>query len=462
MLTLILNLCLALGRPASAAGVNDALGWSAGPHTGQGTYLLVSDIHFDPFTDPAVAKNLDATPPTAWDSVFFQSKRTAFPDYTQDDNWLLWQSFLGAIGRTGVHYDYVLVMGDYLAHDFEKKYKATIGGGQKSYEDFVQKNLRYVEHSLSDHVAGVPIYFALGNNDSDCGDYALEPGGPFLSFLARDWNTVASSPSSARTFRRGGWYEAKLPGKAGRLIALNDIFWSRRFSPKCSDPDRDPAKEELDWLKVRLEAAEKAGEKVTLTGHIPPGVNGFRAQCGLPPESYLKPEDQAPLLDLLRRHAASLRLVFMGHTHFDDFKVLSDQGAPAVGIHLVPSVGPNHGNNPSFQVGLYRRADGGLLDLATYSLRNLTTTTRGGVKPDWALEYGFKQAYGRDFGLAGLAAAAQEIRAGGDARSLYEAYYTCRTPSPAALKSEEWIFYSCAQTCFTPEEYAACACGKAP
>jgi sphingomyelin phosphodiesterase acid-like 3 len=456
-LILTLSACLAFSTHC-AAGVNEDLAWNVRPGGGQGAYLLLSDIHFDPFVDPSLFPKLQASPAGKWDAIFAEGRQTKFPSYGDDANWPLWQSALRALAAPGVHYDYALITGDYLAHRFDKKFADLNGGDQKAYTAFVLKTETYVISSLAKALPGTPLYWILGNNDSDCGDYAVDNSE--LASLAKLWTAAAGDPAAAADFARGGYYEASLPGKSGRLIALDSVLWSRRYSTDCADPGA--GQKELDWLKAHLVADERAGRCVTLAAHIPPGTNAFKAQCGLPVEAFLKPEFQGQLLPLLREHASGIRFFFTGHTHFDDLKVLSDHGKAVLGLHIIPSIGPNHGNNPSFQVGLYRRGDGSLLDLATYTLKNLERADANGVPGDWELEYGFKQAYGRDFGTSGIAAAAREIRDNETVRSRYEAYFTCETSSKAALKSDRWRAYSCAQSCFTLDEFYSCACGAKP
>ena len=452
---------LACSGLAPAQGLDQALGWQAGPGRPQGAALLLSDLHFDPFTDPSLAPALAASPVTAWDAIFARGHGKAFPGYSDDCNWDLWRSLLSQLSAPGLRYDYGLVMGDYLAHQFDKKYQRALGGGKQAYQAFVAKTLAYLDRSLGRALAKAPLYWALGNNDSDCGDFGLEPGGAFLKTQARAWATVAADPAAATDFSRGGYCDLALPGRGGRVLVLNTVIWSRRYDNPCGVSGADPGKLELDWLAARLERDQDAGGPVTLIMHIPPGTNAFGASLGLPLETFFRPEIQAPFLALVRRYAGLIRLAFAGHTHFDDFKVYEPGGAPALAVHLAPSVGPSHGNNPSFQVLCYDRSTAAPLDLATYTLCNLTSAARSGPQPDWQLEYGFKQAYGHAFDRAGLAAAAQDIRSGGAARADYESFYTGRARSHSALGNEIWRPYSCAQTCFDPDEFEACLHAKA-
>ena len=62
---------LALGACAADDGA-DALPFAPGP--GQGVFLIISDIHFDPFADPAIVEELVAADVDAWPGIFESSQ----------------------------------------------------------------------------------------------------------------------------------------------------------------------------------------------------------------------------------------------------------------------------------------------------------------------------------------------------------------------------------------------------
>lgn len=446
------------GHGHAAMTVNPAPAWGRGLDPDQGAYLILTDIHFDPFAEPDLAQALAAAPVEDWDSIFARASGRAFARAPQDTNWPLWQSTLRALALPHARYDYVLILGDFLAHHFKDKFIKAFGWNAPAYEDFMRKTMAYEYASVARHLKGVPIYCIMGNNDADCGDYAIQPGGPLLAAMAKVWATVASDPGAARDFPEGGYYETDLPGRAGRLIGLNDVYWARDFDPACASSIPDEGLRELAWLKARLEADARAHRTVTLALHIPPGVNAHGSVCGLKSGAFFRADDQAAFLAVLLRYSSSIRLVFASHTHNDDFKVLDGRDGARVAFHLAPSISPIHGNQPCFQVGLYRRSDGALLDLATYHFLDPVRSDGGDAPAGWEFEYGFRRAYGHGFDTAGIAATVLAIRAGGRARAKYLAYYTGEAPPPAALKPSEGLAYSCAETCFTPAEYEECAC----
>jgi hypothetical protein len=418
--------------------------------------LLLSDLHFDPFTETALAPALADAKAEDWDAVLQRGKETRFPDFTEDTNRNLWTSALTRISQNGP-YAYAVVTGDLLAHLFQKKFKACGLEGRIAYSDFVQKTLKYMDLKLSGALAPAPIYWVLGNNDSDRGDYGIEPGGPLLKFLSNQWACVADA-ADASAFRAGGYYESALPQNGGRLIALNSIFWSRRFAAPAGVDPSAPGDAELAWLSERLDVAEKTGTPVTLAMHIPPGLNAFGHVCGLPSESFWTPKSQESFLKIVRAHARILRVAWAGHTHFDDVRLVDAGGPRPFAVHLIPSIGPNHGNDPAFQI-LALNPEGVPTDYTTWTLRDLTATA--GAAPAWGKEYRFSDAYGAVCTPEGMQKAALEIAQGGDAEARFAAYYACETPSKAALQSGAWAPYVCAQTCLTPEDFEACACKAA-
>ena len=58
----------------------------------------------------------------------------------------------------------------------------------------------------------------LGNEDSYCGDYRIEPDGPFLSHVRRDLGSALGieldRDAFRATFSRGGYFTISLPGNA--------------------------------------------------------------------------------------------------------------------------------------------------------------------------------------------------------------------------------------------------------
>ena len=109
--------------------------------------------------------------------------------------------------------------------------------------------------------------------------------------------------------------------------------------------------------------------------HIPPGLNGYQTaesvKAGGPAITFWQPELTSRFLQLVGEYRSLIQAVFAGHTHMDDFRVISRDGQPALFIKIAPAVSPIYGNNPSFQVYQYDRDSGVIQNYQTYFLTNL-------------------------------------------------------------------------------------------
>ena len=65
--------------------------------------------------------------------------------------------------------------GDLIAHDFSCKFAAVFQKRSRAITGPLwRRRSSYVLRELRGALPGVPVYAALGNNDSDCGDYQLD------------------------------------------------------------------------------------------------------------------------------------------------------------------------------------------------------------------------------------------------------------------------------------------------
>jgi sphingomyelin phosphodiesterase acid-like 3 len=169
-----------------AAQVNAAV--SPAGRTGQA--LLVSDIHFDPLADSAIVKQLIAAPASQWESIFATSAQGGYAHAPSDANYPLLKSALSAAAAQNP-IDFVIASGDYLRHDFQSAF-IKAGGSPSDFPTFATKTAVFVVNTIQ-ATLGVPVYLALGNDDSPCVDYGLVPGSPFLAALADAWCAINCS-----------------------------------------------------------------------------------------------------------------------------------------------------------------------------------------------------------------------------------------------------------------------------
>lgn len=437
--------------------------------------LLISDVHFDPFHDPAKAKQLARNPVSAWAAILaapdspdaassFRQLQSTCRMKGVDTPYILFRSSLAAM-RAQSRPQFVTVSGDLIAHKFDCRYQRTVGD-PSGYDGFVEKTIAFVVGQLRATFPGVPIYFALGNNDSACGDYQLDPNSPFLRQTAETFAQALSPQDRAqelRDFPAGGYYSVPLvPLPKTRLIVLNDVFESPGYRTCAGKPSTAPDAAQIAWLASQLDQAQRAGEKLWVMGHIPPGVNVYSTVrqmsdvCGArAPVMFLSSER---IDDLLVQHAAEVRLALFAHTHMDELRLLGAGKGPGVALKMVPSISPVDGNDPAFTVAQIDRANSTLEDYEVIAASNQT-----GIGTRWTTEYDFREAYHQpSFTPAALRALIDGFRADGKAefpasRQYIRNYYV---GGGARELAPFWPQYACSLDHLSADAYAACVCGK--
>jgi predicted phosphodiesterase len=442
---ILISVCLP-GLPETLAG-------SAQPSSSAaGNALLISDLHFDPLADPSLVKQLIDAPVSDWESIFSSSKQTGYAHTPQDANYPLIKSALSAAAAQS-SVDFVIGTGDYLRHNFEEAFLKA-GGTSDQFTDFATKTALFVVRAVQANFR-VPVYFALGNDDSPCGDYRVDPGGPFLATLADSLEVLRNHPDAAADFRAAGFYELPHPTLANHeIVVLNTVLWSRSYAI-CGSGSGDAGKAEMQWLSWQLYRAKTSGNKVMLMMHIPPGIDSYKsahAGAGKAATEFWQSQFFTQFLDLMKTYGSTVQIALAGHTHMDDFRVLSPDGsASPIAFRITPAISPIFGNNPGFSVLQYQVRTGEVTDIATYYL-NLA----GGISdPKWALEYRFSNAYGYNtFSTENLQSLAAAIHSDPSVRHVFAGFYAACAPSP--IKPDNWQFYACSETQFTSSDYASC------
>ena len=459
----------------------------AGGAPNQRSFLMLADIHFDPFADPAIVSRLAAAPVDKWPAILQSSLRapssslppgaqpspgTSSPvsvaslaKGTRDSNYALLASALDAARSSGTSYDYVLVAGDYLTHDFRLKYRA-LQLADQDFPDFAIKTMVFVSHTIQAAFPKTPIFGVVGNDDSACGDYAEPAHSALFAALAADWNVVASRPDAARDFAAGGYYAVPHPTVPQQeLIVLNSTFWSSLYHAGCSSapeaPGEAPGDIEMAWLKQQLQRVQLAGKTAVLAMHIPPGVDPFtssrQGDCAKP-APFWKTKYTGDFLATIDKYQAILRDAFAGHLHRDDFRVFTGGAGPFLPLHVVPPISPIYLSNPAFEVGRYDRETGALADYSVFYLRNFSQAGAA-EPPDWVREYAFGSAYGLpSYSASSLASLAAAILVKPAVRNEFLDFYAAHNAISSIVATKDWPFYACAQTQFRPEDYARCAC----
>lgn len=429
---------------------------SPAPHptaSGQGTtVLLVSDLHFSPYAAGAdVVRTLRASPTSAWAGILAASADTAPSPYGKDSNFPLLRSAGAAMRAAVPHPAFVVVTGDFLAHNFEKSYTDIFGDtATAGAAAFADSTMAFMARWMAGLVpADVPIYPAIGNNDSGCGDYGMDT--QFQRSAARSWAPLAQrgggAPGFVAAFDSGGYYTARPPAAGVTLVMLNDIYWSRSYAPACG-PDRGAA--ELAWLGRVLDARRAEGGRAWLAAHIPPGIDIYSSLAGTP-VLMMDTAVAARYDSIVIANAGVVTLQLTGHTHMNEFRVYpaGAGGVPDVGI---PAVTPLFYNNPGF-LAMRLGPSGEVLDYTAYAF--------AGAPAGWSPLFGFGATYQQSAVTgASLLSAAALIGRDSTVRAAWARNYSGghagQSPTPA-----NWISYWCGIRNLDAASFQACVQGGA-
>jgi sphingomyelin phosphodiesterase acid-like 3 len=443
--------------------------------------LMVSDIHFDPFHAPDRVARLAASDVSQWESILAPAssptEEQAFSDLQQacnargvDTPYDLLRSSLQQMHSRAAHAQFITVSGDLIAHAFTCRYKAVFSSSNPAaYQDLVVKTIRFVLEQLHDTFPGTPIYVALGNNDTGCGDYRMDIDSSFLSETAQivaSMLPVADQTPVVRQFKTGGYYSVTMaaPMRDTRLIVLNDLFLSNKYDTCKGTPDTVPASAEMTWLQEQLEQARRHGQRVWVMGHIPPGIDvystlsKFRNVCGGQAADTFLATDR--MTDLLVNAADVVKLGIFAHTHMDELRLLEPARpdvayATSVAVKMVPSISPVDGNNPSFMIAQINPSTAMLQDYEV-----IAASDHNGES--WASEYDYEHAYHEaSFSPEALGHLIAEFKDDPHYKTEASQQYL-RSYYKGTLQEIKpfWPQYACALGNNTAQQFAACVCAS--
>jgi len=171
-----------------------------------------------------------------------------------------------------------------------------------------------------------------------------------------------------------------------RIISINtNLYYTGNYYLYQPTMELDPSGQ-LAWLISELAAAEAAGQRAYIIGHMPMGTgDAFHAAS-----NYF---DQ-----IVNRFSATIAALFFGHTHNDQFQIAYNnytqqtyQNALEVS-YVCPAMVPNSGN-PAFRIYSVDPVTFAILDSVTY-FANTTAPGYQTTGPVWEKYYSAKEAYG--------------------------------------------------------------------
>jgi sphingomyelin phosphodiesterase acid-like 3 len=443
-----------------------------------GDVVLLSDIHLDPLPPAqqcataegkAVVAKLLAGKPSQWTADDFRLQPPTAPGV--DSKYALMASALKAARAAAPSAKLVLVPGDLLEHSFRDQLHACAPAAtDEQVTQLAANTVEFVTRQIGVAFPMAQVIPVLGNNDSDSGDYQL-PSASFLAAVGAAWQTTVTHGdrhvhADFAAFARGGYFSVTLAAWPHvRVIALNSVLWSAKFSAAGAGRDAAAGDDELQWLQEQLTTADRAGEKVVLLGHIPPGLDAYatRMAHGSKIVSFYRDCGEAgagagcrdyahAVPAMMQRFHASILMGVFGHTHQNEFRIVG-QGTAAIPLKVVPSISPIFQNNPAFLLA-HANAAFAWTDYQSWDLE------LSAGKTDWTREFDFDTEYAQ---RAWDAAALQKIMAKlRDDTALRQRFFLEMSSGNAQVSvPAKWQdAYLCGLAHMTPETVLACVAGS--
>ncbi|KAG0242308.1 hypothetical protein BGW41_004522 [Actinomortierella wolfii] len=238
-----------------------------------------------------------------------------------------------------------------------------------------------------------PMYPAIGNHESSPPNlFPTQTSGGDAAWLyknlANEWNSWLPADATNSVRQYGAYTASPRPGL--RIISLNTNFcYTMNFYLYGNSKEYDPFGE-LKWLVNQLQAAEDAGERVWIIGHIAPGLTDCL-------ENWSSQYHQ-----VVQRYSPHvIAEQFFGHTHNDEFEIFynsnTKNAASAISTAWIgPSATPFTDLNPGFRIYKVDTKTWNVYDSQTYiaSLEKAASWDATGATPNWHLEYSARETYG--------------------------------------------------------------------
>jgi 3',5'-cyclic AMP phosphodiesterase CpdA len=421
--------------------------------------LVFSDVHFQPLIPPfppsapattfavntALVAQLDAADTSAWPAIFQGAGNTANNTPSAagtDTNYALLALTLASIKQNLGTTPAVLFTGDFLGHGLDQLYSVySVNKTSAEAAAFVDKTLTFVLQQIRAAVGAIPVYFALGNCDSYNG---YGPDSTFLANNAQQLYTLALNGAANQqdvisSLTNGGYYSAEPAGMDLKIIGLNTIALSPLVG---ANPTLIAA--QFAWFDAQLAAASAAGQKVWLLMHAPPGAD--EGTTGQPPNDngqiatatmMWTGANQTTFMGIIEKYPGVIAMSLAGHTHMDEFRLMS----PGNTLAITAGISPCFGNNPAYKIFTL---DSFSLAPTDYSAVNCNLQATPAQFNDY---YTFSQAYNLEGPLAtSLAELFPTLLASTAAQQQYQgAFHSGNNASNTAnpITSTNWPVYWC-------------------
>lgn len=258
--------------------------------------LVLSDLHVDMKLKPANFYHTDADT-TLFSSVISNIDHQKFP--------------------------FIIAPGDFLPH-------------QAIHDTADMKNTyQYLIVNIQSIDTAAIVLPALGNND--CVLHNMPDKKTYEVFYNSMLKRIDFDGSIGKTFKEGGYYNYNKGDLS--VIVLNSLVFA--FGPDSASV------KEIKWFGKTLQDDRQAGKKVWIVYHIPPGIDRYAKK-----PSWHE-AIQHMYLDTVKKYAAIIKFQLAGHTHMDDFRVITHGQKVISYIDIAPGLDTRNGNNPAYQTVEY-------------------------------------------------------------------------------------------------------------
>ncbi|MBK8981658.1 MAG: metallophosphoesterase [Ignavibacteria bacterium] len=440
-------------------------------------FLNFSDIHFDPFYDSSIVDELIMSDHSSWENIFSGSEIKSVSNYGSDSNFPLLKSVMEEMKERITEPDFIIITGDFMGHDFNENYeKFSELRNQDSLFTFIEKTIRFLTSYITKFYPDTQIFPMVGNDDSFCGDYMIDPQGKFLNMLSEVWEPIVNisenNDSFKTDFSKGGYCLVNFPSNVSdeskfKMLILNTVFFSSNYKNLCGDTLTDPGIVQLEWLENVFRKCRTDGIKLMLSYHIPPGIDIYGTIHGIGDcrEKIIpawKEKYCIEFIRLIKDYSEIIVSHFAGHFHRDDFRIFYEGNNPVSFIHITPSISPVYDNNPAYQIFSYQKTDFSLLNYETYYLKNIKENNLDANEtPQWLFEYNFNDTYNENsVYIDAMLNLAMKIADDSSYRESYINFYTCSNESMTDKDRSTWYYNICGFGNFTVDSYAECLCAN--
>lgn len=373
-------------------------------------WLFVNDVHLDPFS---------------------HNRRPS--ESGRDTNLALLASALAEMRRVAPNPPVIVMAGDFLGHHFRRS---------DATPTMVELARRF--DAVFPHAQFV---IALGNEDSDCGDYGIAPNSAFLRVVTKAWaplvNRHGAAPDFERTFPRDGFYTARLPIPGVRAVVVDDAFWSPVYHNGCGRGDPTPG----TVAELVAALSPNLAERRWLVMHIPPGTDvssTMRLTRHLAIVPFLRPDPREALISSISDPARHVELVVTGHIHRFGYRIVAAESAAPIPVLVSPAISPIYGNASSFLTA----------DVAPDGrIRNLEEHSR--VDGRWRDIGGLRDLGVSEFSGSALVGFHRRLAHSANLRAAYFRLYVGGV-SLRDMDESNWRSYWCAATEFTATGFRDC------